>query len=76
MHEVRLHSKRNVGEEGFTSATGRTDWLRLSSAVLFGRQQAGFCLRWREIEGLILMAAKTPLVEELLAGHISPLKYF
>lgn len=55
---------------------GRTDWLRLNSAVLFGGQQAGFSLRWRKIEGLILMAAKTPLVEELLAGQVSPLKYF
>lgn len=27
-------------------------------------------------EGLILTAAKTPLVEELLAGQGSPLKYF
>jgi len=37
--------------------------LRLSSAVLLRRKQAGFSLRWRKIEGLILMAAKTPFME-------------
>lgn len=68
--------REKQAKEGFATATGRTDWLRLNLPVVFGRSQEGFSLRWRKTEGLIFMAAKTPSVEELLAGQVSPPKYF